>query len=123
MSRPRPVCTHKGCDWHSANAEASCSETGNSCSYARFLDAEDSVWHDETLIQATQELNEILGRLPQEVDGRNLSFIHTRMGTLLAWVRHGAQSVPAGAVTANDDDATIAAALKLKGYAAGAGQQ
>jgi len=124
MSSPIEGCSRQGCDWHQDANEASCVDGGNSCSKASFLIAEPSAFHDEALIQTTQELNEILRRLPQEVDGRNLSFIHTRMGTLLAWVRHGATSVPAGAVTANDDNATITEALKLKGYAAaGAGQQ
>ncbi len=123
MSSPIESCK-QGCDWHRSNGEASCSESGNSCSQAYFLPAEPSFFHDEALIQATQDLNEILGSLPQKADGRKLSFIHTRMGTLLAWVRHGATTVPAGAVTAKDDDKTIAASLKLKGYVAvGAGQQ
>jgi len=38
------------------------------------------------------------------------------MGFLLAWVNHGAASIPDGAVTAKDDDATLARALRLKGY-------
>jgi hypothetical protein len=121
MSFQTETCK-QGCDWHQ-NDGLSCSETGNSCSQATFLTAEPSTFHDEYLIQATQEINEILDRLPKDADGRKLSFVHTRMGTLLAWVRHGAKSVPPGAVTAEDDDATIAKALNLKGYAAaGAGQ-
>ena len=44
------------------------------------------------------------------------------MGELLAWMDHTGAEVPDDAVTAEDDDATIAAALRLKGYAAAAGQ-
>jgi hypothetical protein len=87
------------------------------------LDANPSTFHDDYLIQATLEINEILQRLPKDPEGRKASFLHTRMGTLLAWVRHGATSVPPGAVTAKNDDATIAKALGLKGFAAaGVGQ-
>jgi hypothetical protein len=44
------------------------------------------------------------------------------MGELLAWMDHSGAEVPDDAVTAEDDDATIARALRLRGYAAaGAG--
>jgi hypothetical protein len=46
------------------------------------------------------------------------------MGTLLAWVSHGAEVAPEGAVTNENDDATIARTLKLTDYNAyGAGQK
>ena len=108
----------QGCDFNVANEEASCSEGGNSCSQAILLTAEPSIFHDDYLIQATLEINEILQRLPKDPEGRKASFLHTRMGTLLAWVRHGATDVPPGAVTAKNDDATIAKALGIKGSAA-----
>jgi hypothetical protein len=115
------VCK-QGCDWHHSH-DASCSETGNTCSLAFLLEAEPSIFHDDYLIQATREINEILGRLPKDAEGRTASFLYTRMGLLLAWVRHGEETVPQGAVTAKDDDDTIAKALKLKGNAAaGAGK-
>jgi hypothetical protein len=111
-----------GCDF-GVGEDANCAQGGNSCSVATLLVAEQSRFHDENLIQATRQINEILEGLPKDSEGRTLSFLHTRMGSLLAWVRHGATSLPPGVVTADDDDATLAKALHLKGYAAaGAGQ-
>ena len=46
------------------------------------------------------------------------------MGEMLAWLDHSGGEVSENAITVNDDDETIAQALKLKRYraAAGAGQ-
>lgn len=111
-----------GCDYY-VSGGAGCTETGNSCSNGRLLSAEPSIFHDGLLIEATNRINEILDALPEDPEGRTVSFINTRMGTLLAWVSHGATVAPPGAVTNADDNATIARALKLTDYnAAGAGQ-
>ena len=80
---------------------------------ALLLDAEESGFLDGSLIAATSAIKDILANIPADVNGRTLSFLNTRMGTLLAWVEHGHDAWE-GAVTAKDDDATIAAALKLK---------
>jgi len=111
-----------GCDFGVAE-DASCTQGGTSCSVATLLVAEPSVFHDENLIQATLQINQILESLPKDPEGRTVSFLHTRMGSLLAWVRHGATSFPPGAVTAADDNETLAKALHLKGSAAAGAAQ
>ena len=83
-----------------------------------FLEAEASEFHDSNLIEATRQINQIIRRLPVDPEGRTLSLLRTKMGLFLAWVDHGAASLPEGAVTAKDDDATVARAMRLKGYAA-----
>jgi hypothetical protein len=90
---------------------------------AELLEAEASGFHDENLIAATQQIRAILAAIPPDPAGRKLSFIRTNMGELLAWMDHSGAEVPEGAVTAEDDDATIAQALRLTGYAAAGAAQ
>ena len=111
------------CDYAVFEDSASCSTGSGSCSVAVLLEAEPSGFHDENLIAATQQIREILAAIPPDADGRKLSFIRTNMGSLLAWMDHSGATVPDGAVTAEDDDATIAAALRLRGYAAAGAAQ
>jgi hypothetical protein len=85
----------------------------NDCDMAALLEAEESVFHDLQLIKATSQINDILKSIPADPNGRNLSFLHTKMGVFLAWVEHGAEAVE-DAVTSDDDNKTVAAALKLK---------
>jgi hypothetical protein len=111
------------CDFAISNDTAACSEGRGTCGVAELLEAELSGFHDENLIAATQQIREILAAIPPDPAGRKISFIRTNMGNLLAWMDHSGTTVPDGAVTAADDDATIAEALRLKGRAAaGAGQ-
>ena len=109
------VCTNKsaGCTYQVVNGVAICVPGTSACSPVIFLEAEESGFHDSDLIEATAAIKEILAKIPPDRDGRKLSFLHTEMGTLLAWVQHGGQPVD-GAVTASDDNAAIAEALKLK---------
>ena len=110
------------CDYASSNDAAACGDGTGTCATAQLLEAEPSGFHDENLIAATQQIRAILAAIPPDAAGRKLSFIRTNMGELLAWMDHSGAEVPEGAVTAEDDDATIAQALRLKGYAAaGAG--
>ena len=102
-----------GCSFQANDGALACVPGSGDCSPVSILEAEESSFHDCNLIEATRAIKEILAKIPQDPDGRNLSFIRTGMGTLLAWVDHGAEVVE-GAVTGEDDDATIAAALKLK---------
>jgi hypothetical protein len=81
-----------------------------------------SEFHDQYLIAATQAIKEILAGIPTDAQGRKLSFLHTNMGSLLAWVEHG-EAVPANAVTADHGDATIAEALGLIGVDTGQSAQ
>ena len=114
-------CGRGACDFVIVDDDANCQSGSGSCSAAVLLEAEPSGFHDENLIAATQKIREILAGVPADSRGRKLSFIQTNMGSLLAWMYHGA-TAPLEGVTAKDDDATIAKALRLKGgAAAGAG--
>jgi len=117
------VCSNKNpCDF-AVKGDANCQAGTGSCTVAQIAEADFSVFHDETLMKATQQIKQILEAIPPDPQGRTLSFLHTSMGSLLAWVRHGATDIPEDAVTAQDDDATVVRALKLRGYsAAGAGR-
>ena len=109
------VCTNKsaGCTYEVVNGVIICVPGLSACSPVSFLEAEESGFHDCNLIEATAAIKEILAKIPPDPNGRKLSFLHTEMGTLLAWVQHGGQPSD-GAVTASDDNGEVAAALKLK---------
>jgi hypothetical protein len=81
---------------------------------ADFLDAEQSDFHDENLIKATQKIREALAEIPADPLGRKLSIIRTKMGILLAWVQHGADFATLDAVTSRSDDAVVIEALRLR---------
>ena len=110
-------CSGKRCGFNIqvTKEAAGCSEGDGSCFEAQVLTAERSNFHDEKLIDATAKIQEILAGIGRDPEGRQLSFINTNMGLLLAWVEHGIP-VPPGAVTDKDDDDTIGQALKLSGY-------
>ncbi len=102
-----------GCTFESVAGNLRCVPGDSACAPVNLLEAEKSAFHDQYLVKATKAIKTILAKIPADPNGRNLSFIHTNMGTLLAWVEHGGTPTT-GAVTAKHDDATIAAALKLK---------
>ena len=108
MSSPEG-CTGKLCEFAvDAQQEEILCETGiGNCSDAYFLELEASKFHDSALNDATGKINEILGAIPQDKDGRQLSFLFTPNGIALAWVRHGI-------VSRHDGDAVMAKALKVK---------
>ena len=107
------VCKAGSCGYQAKGRRLDCIDGRGTCMAVSLLEAEESAFHDRALIGATQSIMAILADIPADPDGRTLSFIHTNMGTLLAWVNHNAE-VADDAVTEDDDDATIAAALKLK---------
>ena len=109
------------CDFAISNNAAGCSDGTGTCAPAELLEAEASGFHDENLVAATQQIRAILAAIPPDPAGRKLSFIRTNMGELLAWMDHSGAEVSDDAVTAKDDDETIARALRLTGYAAAAG--
>jgi hypothetical protein len=90
-----------------------CDSGGSGCSLAPLLEAEPSDFHDQALIDATQQINQILAAIPPDSQGRTISFLYTRLGTLLAWVQHGSGEVDPDAVTAEDDNETVIEALGL----------
>lgn len=77
------------------------------------LSADESGFHDKALQEATQRISEILDAIPKDKDGRKLSFVHTKEGTILAWVRHGID-MPKGAVTIESEPHELHKALGLR---------
>ena len=108
-----PFCKAGRCGHQIKDDSVGCNEGPGDCRPVSLLEAEASGFHDASLIAATTAIKGILANIPADANGRTLSFLNTRMGTLLAWVEHGHEAWE-GAVTGEDDDATIAAALKLK---------
>jgi hypothetical protein len=111
MNDDNNPCT-RDCSFQLYGNAMSCFSGDPTCDMVNILEAEESDFHDLSLIKATSAIKGIIANIPPDPNGRNLSFIHTNMGTLLAWVEHGETAIE-GAVTADDDDATITAALKL----------
>ena len=122
MANGTTACIGKACQYVIVDDYAACENGSSTCTSAKLLEAEPSGFHDANLIEATRRLSEVLESIPPDPRGRKLSLLHTNLGSLLAWVDHNA-TAPVEGVTADDDDATVAKALKLKGYAAaGAGR-
>ena len=121
-------CTGANCDYaiDPMTGDGLCFSGSGTCLACNLLEAEASPLHDETLIEATQKIKEILAGITSAAaaggdgtrEGRKLSFLVTEMGLLLAWVEHDAVDIPENAVTAKDDNATLAKALKLKNWQA-----
>ena len=108
-------CTGKACSWNIHRDSGSCSNGSGDCVVAELLEAETSGFHDEHLAEATRQIRAIMQGIPEDPEGRKLSFIITNMGVLLARLDHGAE-VPEDAINGTYDDATIAKALKLRGF-------
>jgi len=89
-----------------------CSQGDGSCFDARILSAAQTDFHDQALIDATSKIQEIIRNIPADSKDRQLSFLNTNMGLLLAWVEHD-QPIPAGAITGKHPDTAIASALRL----------
>jgi hypothetical protein len=113
QDRKRPACENNDCMFQVMGDSISCSSGNPTCGLASLLEAEESCFHDNALIAATQEINKVLLNIPEDAKGRNLSFLQTKMGILLAWVEHDTEQI-AGAITADSDKEAVTAALKLK---------
>jgi hypothetical protein len=91
-----------------------CISGGASCAVTPLLEAEPSDFHDQALIDATQQINQILAAIPPDPQGRTVSFLYTKFGTILAWVRHGSDAAGPDSITGEDDDETVIEALGLR---------
>lgn len=112
---PHHHCSGANCDYaiDTTTGEGLCFSGSGTCVVGDLLEAEESPLHDQSLIDATQQIKQILTAIPADPQGRQLSFLVTGNGLLLAWVNHGVD-IPADAVTAKDEPAIVAKALKLK---------
>lgn len=108
-------CSGRTCGYGAFDGDLGCTD-GASCSRALMLKARESKFHDAALADASRKIDAILRSIPPDPAGRQLSFLHTKMGTMLAWVRHDIE-VPRGCVTAESPDDELAAALGLSDVA------
>ena len=104
-------CTGRTCGYVAFDGDLGCTD-GSSCSQARMLSAQESKFHDAALADASRKIDSILSSIPPDPSGRQLSFLHTKMGTMLAWVRHDVE-VPETCATAHSSDDELSAALGL----------
>lgn len=95
------------------NDRIDCNRGDGTCCPAPLLEAEISGFHDQSLSDATSQINQILQAIPADSAGRELAFLNTKTGILLAWVNHG-NAPQAKAITAQDSPDDIQRVLKLK---------
>lgn len=110
------ICGGDGeCHWTlTGGGQVACQPGGEDCMSAKLLTTTPSVFHDQTLIDLTEQINALLQAVPPDSAGRKLSFMYTRMGPLLGWVQHGQEnSGTASGVTADADNETLIQALGL----------
>ena len=79
------ICSGANCDFaiDSLNEQALCLSGSGGCLAGDLLEADSSGIHDETLIEATQKIRQILSEIPVDSDERKLAFLVTKMGILL----------------------------------------
>lgn len=106
-------CSGRSCGFTAFAGGLGCDDGPGSCWTARMLDAETSSFHDQTLQDATRKIREVLESIPEDKEGRKLSFVHTTHGTILAWVHHGVKA-PERSITIDSDPEEVAKALGLK---------
>lgn len=111
-------CTSSTCDWTLTGENFPvCVNGAGSCQNAKLLVAEVSNFHDQVLADVTQQINALLQAIPPDPAGRKLSFMHSPLGTLLAWVQHGGVGVTSeateNAVRATSAEAALVQALRL----------
>ncbi|MEO5860450.1 MAG: hypothetical protein ABIR33_16070 [Pyrinomonadaceae bacterium] len=104
-------CSGRQCGYAEFAGDLGCTD-GGSCFQAQMLRAKESKFHDATLAKASSQINEILASIPEDANGRQLSFLHTRFGTMLAWVRHDIE-VPEDAVRADGSPDQVIPSLGL----------
>jgi len=104
-------CSGRQCGYGEFAGDLGCTD-GGSCFHAGLLQAKESRFHDATLAKATSQINDILASIPEDSDGRQLSFLHTPYGTMLAWVRHDVE-VPTNAVCADGSPEDVISSLGL----------
>lgn len=111
-SGPAADCTGSLCGYGITKGRIGCQSGDGSCWSASLVDAKLSAFYTQELKNATRQIKSILDSIPSPGDGLKLSFVHTRLGTLLAWVNHGEQYTTE-TVTWADTDENIVEALGL----------
>lgn len=95
-----------------------CTGGGTGCIPAAIHEAEHSVIHHQSLIDATKKIKKILAAIPPHAHGHKLSFIVTSQGVLLAWLDHGLVIPPDAKVIIQGeaDEADFVKAVKIKDW-------
>jgi hypothetical protein len=104
-------CSSRTCGFAEFSGELGCTD-GGSCFEARMLTLKESNFHDAALAKATQQIMEALQAIPPDPNGRQLSFLQTKMGTMLAWVRHDVE-VPKDAVKEDSPEEDLVRSLGI----------
>ncbi len=97
-----------------ARSRVDCVGGNGSCWNVKLLEAKRSEFHDEKLQRATWAIRLILDDIGQDSQGRTLSFVHTKMGTILAWVGHP-ETIADDVVTYDSPNEALARTLGLIG--------
>jgi hypothetical protein len=107
------ICVAKLCGWNSfvKPTTVGCGSGDGSCAIAQFLTADESDFHTAELMEATDQIRDILSKIPKR-DGRKLGLLTTPFGVLLAWIQHDIE-IPKGSITINSSDEEIIKALGL----------
>lgn len=106
-------CSGRLCGY-GAKSGVDCAGGIGSCWAANLLEARVSGFHDARLQAATRQIKSILEGIGQDSEGRKLSFVHTKMGTMLAWVGH-VDRLGDDVVTYDSPDEELARTLGLIG--------
>jgi hypothetical protein len=109
----KSVCISRSCGWNSFSGTIGCSSGDNSCLTAEFLTANQSDFYTAELLEATVQIQNILGKIKRP-RGRKLALLNTPFGVLLAWANHDVD-VPAKSVDIHSSPTKIIKALGLKG--------
>jgi hypothetical protein len=104
-------CSARTCGFAEFSGRLGCTD-GGSCFEATLRTVQPSDFHDAALIKATEQIQAALQAIPKDPEGRQLSFLQTKVGTVLAWVRHDVE-IPSGAVTEASPEEEIIKALGI----------
>ena len=107
-------CRGTNCGFGAFDEDGLGCDTGSgSCWSALMVEAEETSFHDAELQAATRKIQSILDGIGPDKKGRQLSWVHTEDGTLLAWVDHQ-HPVPGHAVRFQHGKDKVRRALKLR---------
>jgi len=104
-------CSGRSCGFAEFSGKLGCTD-GGSCFEANMRTLQTSGFHDAALVEATEQIQAALNAIPKDSEGRQLSFLQTKVGTVLAWVRHDVE-IPSDAVTEASSDEEIIKALGI----------
>lgn len=109
-------CSGKACGWSRGRGAEDrglgCDAGDGSCSSAFLLQSELSDSNPHEIRDVTEQINNLLNPLLRGPDGKTLSFLHTKFGTVVRYVKHG-QPHAVNRVTWQSSNEDVAWALGL----------